>query len=261
MAISTFFGWMTDPGLLGTIVVLLVAAPMTYLLLLQLERSISKRAAERTSDLLLVIPLVLGLLAALNELSEFQDERDQLQATLKRTELDNGISVSMASLSDMARQQLAICRDGEESALVNNMIKELEDVRSDLENEQQDCPARPLERCGSLSNLARNSLVWAAAPARAAELLDRCEVKQTTLFVERNAFLFRDMMDRQQSEDLMPGLRAMSANLQERVNVDARLRGNTDGSPSFRVLGYWLIVLAAAVEIARIARNFRRVEV
>lgn len=254
--LSEVVSLVTSPSLLSTSAVLLFAAALVYAALLLLERRYTARVADRVSDLLLIVPLVLGVLAGLNELSEFRNERSQIQDNLRRSDLDNSISIAMAGLSDIATQQNALCRAGQDTVLIRSMIEGLNDVHARLQVSGLDCAAMPQGRCDALTNMARNTLIWSAAPGHAAEFHQHCDVLRTTEFLEENAFLFETVVRRGQTVNIMPRLRALSEDLQERSDIDRRLSAEVGSSITFRVIALWLIVFAAAVEVARIARNF-----
>jgi len=250
------FDFIAYPSVITALIFLSLTTPLVYLFLKWIERRLSVILAERVSKILLFLPLFLGILAGLNELTEYRKEREQLRDALRQTDLDNSISIAMAALSDIARQHLADCQRGRDlQSTTKLLISGLMEVHQDLQNTHRNCAPLPRSQCGSLINLARNTLIWSAAPSHASEFREHCDVKRTTEFVRRYAFVFDRLGDRGRMVNVSARLRNLPIDLDERATINAKLSSELSEKPIFRLVGFWLLVFAAAVEIVRIIRD------
>ncbi|WP_220801423.1 hypothetical protein [Roseobacter sp. OBYS 0001] len=204
----------------------------------------------------MVIPLALGVMSGLNEISEFRSEQKQLREAVRRSELDDSISIAFAGVSDIARQHSALCLSNSSNTMTENIISELNAALREVGFRQNDCIPIAVQLCSPLEVLARNSLIWSAAPAHAANSYKSCEVQSTTDFLSNNASMFRRSRERDQDITTSDRIRKLKNDLEEREQLTDRSDAGFNEPGRFRILGFWLIVFAASVELARMARTF-----
>ena len=245
-----------SPDIVSVALGCLFLAVLVYFGLRLLERRFSEGLANRVGEVLLVIPLALGVMSGLNEISEFRSEQEQLREAIRRAELDDSISIAFAGVSDLARQHGALCATNSSNATTRILIEELNAAHRDVGLRQNDCIPIAAQPCGPLEELARNSLIWSAAPAHAANSYQSCVVQSTTDFLSKNAGMFRRSGERDQDITTSDRIRNLKNDLEEREQLTNRSDAIFNEPGRFRILGFWLIVFAASVELARMARKF-----
>lgn len=243
-------------NIVSVAVVCLFLAALVYFGLKCLERRFSEDLANGVGEVLLVIPLALGVMSGLNEISEFRSEQQQLREAVRRAELDDSISIAFAGVSNLARQHVALCASNSSNAMTRILLEEIRAAHRDVGFRQNDCIPIAAHRCGPLEELARNSLIWSAAPAHAANTYRSCVVQSTTDFLSNNASLFRRSGERDQEITTSDRIRNLKNDLEEREQLTNRSDAMFNEPGRFRILGFWLIVFAASVELSRMARKF-----
>ncbi|MBO9398516.1 hypothetical protein J7400_17730 [Shimia sp. R9_2] len=252
-----FWSSLVSPNIVSVAIVCLLFAALTYFGLKQLESQSSAETANQVGEVLLVIPLALGVVSGLNEISEFRKEQRQLRDAVRRAELDDNISIALAGVSDVARQHNALCLSNSSNAMTRYMIAELTAAHREVGFRQNDCIPIAVTPCSPLAELARNSLIWSAAPAHAASSYKSCEVQATTDFLSNNATMFRRSGERDQAITTTDRIRKLKNDLEERELLTERSVAVFNEPGKLRVIGFWLIVFAASVELARVARKFK----
>lgn len=217
-----------------------------------IEKIYSPEIAKFSTDIFLVIPVMLGIYSASVEIRASEEEKRIQRETInqqirlqKIDEISREASVAMAAVADVARQLRWNCATAEAQVLNRSLARGLSEECQRRTNQAQ---------CWQLDNVRRNSEVWAASPTRAAEFYDHRDV-QCYLGSLESAFPQLEQQIEQRSIRVFP----LVLNLRENLGSLNRIIGQGGGlavppalAPSDRTyFWFWLLVFAAGVEIGR----------
>ncbi|MEP0944516.1 MAG: hypothetical protein ABJH20_22685 [Rhizobiaceae bacterium] len=176
---------------------------------------------------------------------------------IRQFEIERRVSTGMVAVADIAAQYRPYCdvqNPNPTSKFANILGQHFQRGMDNLKNHT--CPSVSNEDqvCHSLDNLRRNSLVWAAAPSRAAENLGHSDVQCFLSGVKEAYHPIKTAMER--SGLRVSKLVELFASDLSDLNVlviDAKELKMPDELTEFErnYFWFWLLTFAAAIEISR----------